>query len=279
MKNDIKKCGVNSNSNEKNARYALRKKSKVDYKSLHEGRSIRSINQKIQLPPKFGWDSDAFSSDSDNLLPMQSQPIISQPGDASNLSEPENINEALYQNTLIDNEVFDDKTIVRRSSLNEQEYTARSSSMCFNLLSTSSPHSRDELDSHNNNTAQTSTTERQNSIIICPNNTCDVAGMLPAVVRADLTPLSPPVTHQNYPLLFNFIAAPDTQVTVDENIDVQEVDFHPVPESPGPYRNLRVRSHPVDYLNLHNYGRDGPDGWGTLEEGEEEDTGRAGWRQ
>ena len=96
------------------------------------------------------------------------------------------------------------------------------------------------------------------------------------------------MTFQNYPFLFNFAGIPSPlhqQQITPQNNNLSNTPHHSQQSSTR--RNLRSRHAPIDYYNLHNYGRQGPGAWMPFDgggnnpsvhdqEGEEEESGEQG---
>ena len=47
-------------------KYSLRRKPKPDYKSMHQGTSVKFAESKKPIPPRFGWDTESSSSDEED---------------------------------------------------------------------------------------------------------------------------------------------------------------------------------------------------------------------
>ena len=58
--------------------YRLRRKSRVDYKSLNSGKVIRCTEQIKPAPPRFGWNTESSSSEDEDILKPAPPPIITQ---------------------------------------------------------------------------------------------------------------------------------------------------------------------------------------------------------
>ena len=58
--------------------YRLRRKPKVDYKSLNSGNSIRFTENTKPVPPRFGWNTESSSSEDEDMVKSAPPPIITQ---------------------------------------------------------------------------------------------------------------------------------------------------------------------------------------------------------
>ena len=170
--------------------------------------------------------------------------------DSIDVSEPNKTNSS-------DDDVFHDSP----NSVIMQDLrspTAKSSSTCHDLLS---------------NPSLQSPIDRIDSIIVCPNNTCQVSQWLQPVDPNDTPP--PPFSQNNYPILYglteqrntnrNFSSQEDSQGSNDVLQSGIQWETNQS-RSSRPY--LRQRK-PLDYYSLHHFGKGGSGAW--PENGEERD--------
>ena len=181
----------------------------------------------------------------------------------SNVSTMEdNLNLSIHS----EDNVFEDSLIFERSCSSPPflEPTAKSSSTCYDLLSPKS-HVEETMSSIAGIDMQT----RRYSVIRCPTDTCDISNLLSP--NPGNTADSPSVSFQNYPLLHRLagISSPPRQEQKCSDQNRRPSTPYPDPTLP-PRRSLRSRNGRLDYHNLHNFGREGPEAWLSLD-GEEED--------
>ena len=199
---------------------------------------------------------------------------IHEVSDLQNQTQPTDmINEALWNEDGIDKDVtasqledivFRESLVFERSSsyTPPREPTARSSSTSYELLS---PTQETEDNSLVNTTliAEIDMQTRKKSVIRCPTNTCDVSEFLTDDPNTEDS--SPEVSFHNYPLLHRLADIPDPQSQRQDLDRTQQSSTPCPPPFPESRRNLRARTTHVDYHNLHNYGKQGPDAWGQLD--------------
>ena len=114
--------------------------------------------------------------------------------------------------------------------------------------------------------------ERNQSVITCPTGTCNLNTIEePSSIEENLDTFddevfSPPVTPENYPILFSFLNQTHSEAAPRDGVDVIEANQHdavqPPPEPPDEqaidqfhFHDQRPRRFPrVDYQALHEYG-------------------------
>ena len=174
--------------------------------------------------------------------------INSQQFESRDVRLEENVNN--HSNTWSSSDdVFDDLQITPMQE--SKTPTAKSSSTCHDLLSIPSLQSP---------------VERVNSIIVCPNNTCQVSQWLQPVDPNDTPP--PPFSRSNYPILCglteqeneNMESSPQDSSQGSNNV-LQDNTRDEVHQRRSTETRLRPRNQALDYFRLHNFGKEGRGAW------------------
>ena len=145
--------------------------------------------------------------------------------------------------------------------------TARNSSTDIALLD----ETIDQIHNQPETTQLPCIPERLQSVITCPTGTCDLKSIeeLPSI-EANLDDayteevFSPSVSQENYPILFNFVDIPQSQIDYDaDKEEAPQLEVVQPPPKPNdttdthntPYEGRSRRFPRVDYAALHEYGR------------------------